>query len=318
MWFYVDKDRQQQGPVAVDELKRLLALGTINRRTHLWQEGRANWVRLEDLAAELGIALQAAPPPTPAATMILQPLAQPPASAQPAPAPRMAQPGPQMQAPPPHAPLAQAPMPAQMQAPMPPAMQAQQPYPQPQAYAPAVQNMPPPQAGPGPFMPPSAPMGYPQQQGGFPMPQQVQKSGGANWLVILGALGAAAVLGYKYFGDKIPAIAEYEAKSAITGAIDALKPAMEESAVIQKEKSECPGESNPMKTEISFGDSDKADWYYGQTEANLCWVKWVFQKEHKLQVLAEKTIVMVHDQNKWHCVSDIDVKLLPTGCEKMQ
>lgn len=87
MWFYVDKDRQQCGPVSVDELKRLLGTGAVTKRTHLWQEGRAEWSRLEELAPQLGIKL-VAPPPTPAATMVMQAAIAPPLSMpQPAPSP---------------------------------------------------------------------------------------------------------------------------------------------------------------------------------------------------------------------------------------
>jgi type IV pilus assembly protein PilA len=108
MWYYVDKERQQRGPVTVEQLRALFQSGDIHKRTHLWQEGRAEWTRLEDLAGILGIAI-AAPPPTPPPTAAMaRPIIQSIIPPQPmAPSPQAAMPHPvaiPQTAPPPFAP----------------------------------------------------------------------------------------------------------------------------------------------------------------------------------------------------------------------
>ena len=68
-WYYVNADRQRQGPVPADELRALHASGAINARSLVWRQGMPQWQPLEQVAGELGIAIAAdasahvAPPP---------------------------------------------------------------------------------------------------------------------------------------------------------------------------------------------------------------------------------------------------------------
>ena len=52
-WYY-DLDGQRQGPVADDELDRLLAAGTISAKTLVWCEGMANWAPLSEARPAAG------------------------------------------------------------------------------------------------------------------------------------------------------------------------------------------------------------------------------------------------------------------------
>jgi hypothetical protein len=307
MWFYVDKDRQQRGPVSVDELKRLLASNEITKRTHLWQEGRANWMRLEDLAGELGIAI-AAPPPTPAATAILQPLSAA-----------------QMQAPAPQAMPNPMPQPMPMPAPMPQPM-AQQPMMPPQAMPPQAmppQAMPqhqmpqqqmPPQSyqQPGAPMPPFAsPAQAPYPQQGYPMP--AKKSGFPMW--IFGVAGALGLVGLKYGHSFIPQLADWKAKSRLSSAYDELGKARSAVDAFIAANNGCPGEK-PLETELTLGSAE--DWQYGATDDGNCMVRIQFAAGHEFKPLAEKTLVNVKIDGKWQCGSNANIKLLPSGCEHFE
>jgi type IV pilus assembly protein PilA len=64
-WYYADRQRQQQGPVAPDELVAAFRRGTIDMGTLVWHERLPSWVPLAQVAAQLGIA--GAPPPVPRA-----------------------------------------------------------------------------------------------------------------------------------------------------------------------------------------------------------------------------------------------------------
>ncbi len=64
-WYYADRQRQQRGPVAVDELKAALQRGEVDMATLVWHERLPAWVPLAQVAAELG--LSGAPPPLPRA-----------------------------------------------------------------------------------------------------------------------------------------------------------------------------------------------------------------------------------------------------------
>ncbi|WP_397596887.1 RDD family protein [Silanimonas sp.] len=78
-WYYVNADRQRQGPVPAATIRELAAAGSVEARTLVWRQGMPQWQPLEAMAGELGIVL-AATAPSPA------PPSPPPA---PAPAPRM-------------------------------------------------------------------------------------------------------------------------------------------------------------------------------------------------------------------------------------
>ncbi len=291
MWFYVDKDRQQRGPVSVDELKRLLASNEITKRTHLWQEGRANWMRLEDLAGELGIAM-AAPPPTPAATAILQPLS----------AAQMQAPMPQPQAMPQPMPMPMHQASPQPMAPQPMPMQAMPP-----------QGMPPAYQQPGAPIPPfAAPAQAPYPQQGYPMPA-AKKSGFPTW--IFGLVGALAFLGFKYGHSFIPQLADWRAKSRLSSAYDELGKARNAVDLFTKANNECPGEK-PLETELTLGKSE--EWQYGATDNGNCMVRVKFAPGHEFKPLSDKLLVNVKIEGKWQCGSNAAVNLLPEGCEHFE
>ncbi|RBF13976.1 RDD family protein, partial [Xanthomonas oryzae pv. oryzae] len=52
-WYYADAQRQRQGPVDTDTLRRRLSQGIIDRSSLVWREGLAQWVALHEVAAEL-------------------------------------------------------------------------------------------------------------------------------------------------------------------------------------------------------------------------------------------------------------------------
>lgn len=69
-WYYVNADRQRQGPVAAATIRELAAVGKVDARTLVWRQGMPQWQALEQAADELGIDLAAAapsPPPAPLA-----------------------------------------------------------------------------------------------------------------------------------------------------------------------------------------------------------------------------------------------------------
>lgn len=65
-WF-IYQEHTQYGPFQIEEILRQLEVGSITTRTHVWQEGRTGWERLERVE-EFQAALRpkvAAPPPPP-------------------------------------------------------------------------------------------------------------------------------------------------------------------------------------------------------------------------------------------------------------
>jgi uncharacterized RDD family membrane protein YckC len=98
MWYYVNAERQQSGPLSTADLKQSFRDGTLTPDTLVWRDGMLQWRALGDLAAQLGLAhtpppadevrvaapsspptssgpLPPAPPPSPAAP---EPEAEPP------------------------------------------------------------------------------------------------------------------------------------------------------------------------------------------------------------------------------------------------
>lgn len=67
-WYYADRQRQQQGPVAAAELAAAFRRGDIDMSTLVWHEQLPNWLPLAQVAAQLGIA--GAPPPVPRAAPV--------------------------------------------------------------------------------------------------------------------------------------------------------------------------------------------------------------------------------------------------------
>lgn len=64
-WYYVNADRQRQGPVPASTLRALATSGAVNARTLVWCSGMPQWQPLEAVAGELGITLAAPAPPAP-------------------------------------------------------------------------------------------------------------------------------------------------------------------------------------------------------------------------------------------------------------
>ena len=305
MWFYVDKDRQQCGPVSVDELKRLLSTGAINKRTHLWQEGRAEWSRLEELAATIGITL-AAPPPTPAATMVMQAGMIPQA---PVPAP--------------------TPQAASQQAYAPPSFPA--PNASPSFAAPSF----PAPAFPAPNHPPqgfSAPNQHPQMGQGYnpgynPVapaypnvhaPVAASGNGSAMKKFASAFLGICVLgyYGYKYLGPYVPAISDRLAASALVDAAADLSPVRTEIESVFSAKNTCPGKDLPIKAEVA--SNVFTDFVYGTIgEDNACALQVDIPKDFNLKQIAGTRILYVLSDGKWLCNMSADAKFLPSGCNKI-
>ncbi len=80
-WYYVNADRQRQGPVPAASLRDLAATGAVNARTLVWRQGMPQWQALEQVAGDLGILLDAPTPSTPAPTPPPAPPADAPSAA---------------------------------------------------------------------------------------------------------------------------------------------------------------------------------------------------------------------------------------------
>lgn len=48
-WFYLDKERRQQGPFSYQELKNLWTARTLSVQTFVWSSGMGDWKRIGDL-----------------------------------------------------------------------------------------------------------------------------------------------------------------------------------------------------------------------------------------------------------------------------
>ena len=309
MWFYVDKDRQQCGPVSVDELKRLLGTGAINKRTHLWQEGRAEWSRLEELAGTLGIPL-AAPPPTPAATMVMKAgmLPQAPVSA-PAAAPIAPQP---TYAPPPNFSAPNAPAPSFAA----PSFAAPS-FPAPGFPAPNH----PPQGFPAPNQQPQMAQGYGPGAPAFPnvqAPVGASGGGGAMKKFASAFIGICVLgyYGYKYLGPYVPAISDRLAASALVDAAADLSPVRTEIESVFNAKNTCPGKDLPIKAEVE--SNVFKDFVYGTIgEDKACALQVDIPKDFNLKQIAGTRILYVLSDGKWLCNMSADAKFLPSGCNKI-
>ena len=314
MWFYVDKDRQQCGPVSVDELKRLLSTGAINKRTHLWQDGRAEWSRLEELAATLGIKL-AAPPPTPAATMVMQAGMLPQAPV-PAPAPQIApQPAyapPSFSAPsaPPSFAAPSFPAPSFPTPGFPVPNQPPQGFPAPNQHPQMAQGH---NSGYNPGYNPAAPA-YPN------MHAPVAASGsGAMKKFAIAFVGICVVgyYGYKYLGPYVPAISDKLAASALVEASADLEPARSAIQLVYGAKNTCPGKELPINVEIT-SDIFKTFVYGTIGGENACALQVDIAKDFNLKQIAGTRIIFVLIDGKWGCNMSADAKFLPAGCTQFE
>ena len=48
-WYYLDTNRQQQGPVQFDRLKATWRDGKLTSETFVWSEGMDNWKKVDEL-----------------------------------------------------------------------------------------------------------------------------------------------------------------------------------------------------------------------------------------------------------------------------
>jgi hypothetical protein len=77
-WFYSADGKEQTGPVAQEQLERMLSKGDLASQTLVWTEGMAHWQRATEVAA-LRWERPAVPPPLPAVAAQPPPIpAQPP------------------------------------------------------------------------------------------------------------------------------------------------------------------------------------------------------------------------------------------------
>lgn len=297
MWFYVDQDRQQRGPVTVDDLQRMFTLGEINKRTHLWQEGRAEWARLEDLAQSLGIAI-AQPPPTPPPTMVMQSQhAAPPAY----PAPRAVQPASQPVAPSAYQPPVGQAVPAQS--------------------APSFPAPLPPQPTPN-FPPPTAPNAYANAAPAYPnvqAPVASASGGGAfkNFAFAFFGLCLVGYYGYKYLGRFVPGISDRQATAALIDAGASMAPVRAEIEKLFTEQKTCPNKDLPVKAEV---ESDVfTDFSYGTIgEQRNCYFQIDIPNDYPLKQIAGTSIIYVFSENTWHCGMNAEAKFIPAGCDKTE
>ena len=83
-WYYSAGNDQRKGPLSTDDLIAQFRHGQIGLDTLVWRDGQAQWQRLADFAAELGLAGDAGgtlpPPLPPRPTFTPQPAATPPKS----------------------------------------------------------------------------------------------------------------------------------------------------------------------------------------------------------------------------------------------
>lgn len=49
-WFYLDKERQQHGPLSFYVINELWEGGTVNSQTYVWTEGMPEWKRVQEIS----------------------------------------------------------------------------------------------------------------------------------------------------------------------------------------------------------------------------------------------------------------------------
>ena len=64
-WFYADNSQQRRGPVTDEQLRTAYQQQQIAGSNLVWTEGMAGWQPLASVAGQLGISIQAGPPPMP-------------------------------------------------------------------------------------------------------------------------------------------------------------------------------------------------------------------------------------------------------------
>jgi uncharacterized RDD family membrane protein YckC len=67
LWYFVDTNQRQIGPVPVEELRAALQTGATTMDALAWRDGLSGWQPIRELATELGLAATAVSTATPAA-----------------------------------------------------------------------------------------------------------------------------------------------------------------------------------------------------------------------------------------------------------
>ena len=67
IWHYTDRAGKPRGPANANLIRDAIARGDIPRDARFWREGLADWVFLDTVAAELGVAMPVAGAPAPLA-----------------------------------------------------------------------------------------------------------------------------------------------------------------------------------------------------------------------------------------------------------
>ena len=62
-WFYVNQNREKQGPYSVAEFKALADDGIIRAETLIWSHGYENWLPARELAGLISNLEEASTPP---------------------------------------------------------------------------------------------------------------------------------------------------------------------------------------------------------------------------------------------------------------
>jgi GYF domain 2 len=288
MWYYVDKERQQRGPVTIDQLKALLNAGEITKRTHLWQEGRGEWTRLEDLAASLGIAI-AAPPPTPPPTAaMVRPLIQP-IIAQPV----VVQP--------------------------PPVANAQMPNafpPQPPAFSSAPL---PPQAAYGAPPAPQPTFSVPQPGFANAMPvytqTKPQSSGCGKYIFGAAMLGLLAVGALFKYAPGVIKFSTPTAKERLSELVSEMQPARAAAEEVYRKTGSCPDKDSPLPETVQLPEF--GGYGYGALkDSGHCFLSVEIPANYAIKELASTEAIFVYEKfDQWTCGMSAPTQHVPKECD---
>jgi GYF domain 2 len=287
MWYYVDKERQQRGPVTIDQLKALLNAGEITKRTHLWQEGRGEWTRLEDLAASLGIAI-AAPPPTPPPTAamvrpVIQPIIAQPVVVQAPPAANAQMPNAF-----PHQP------PAFGAAPLPPSPYGAPPAPQPQFSVP--------QPGFANAMPV-----YTQSK--------AQSSGCGKYIFGAAMLGLLAIGALYKYAPGVIKFSTPTAKERLSELVSEMQPARAAAEEVYRKTGSCPHKDNPLPETVQLPEFDGYG-YGALKDSGHCFLRVEIPANYAIKELASTEAVFVYEKfDHWICGMSAASKHVPEECD---
>lgn len=48
-WYYYDREKNRQGPIRFDALKKLWQAGDLSEETYIWSEGMTEWKKIEEV-----------------------------------------------------------------------------------------------------------------------------------------------------------------------------------------------------------------------------------------------------------------------------